>query len=113
MPRARPSGIRLSRGDTVIVLGMIQRGDRKHDIAAWFGVNPGRIAEAEQGLLYTGVKPASQKALPPPVSPGPIARTALDAIRRARRDLEKTDSIGEAKAILDQALEESHAGGQE
>lgn len=113
MPRARPSGIRLSRGATAIVLGMIQRGDRKHDIAAWFGVNPGRIAEAEQGLLYTGVKPAPQEALPPPGSPGPIARTALDAIRRARRDLEKTGSVEEAKAILDQSLADIHAGGQE
>ena len=33
--------------DTRIVKGMLSRGDRQHDIAAYFGVNGGRVAEVE------------------------------------------------------------------
>src|SRR5947209_6399358 len=43
--RARPSGRRLTETDAAVVKGMAERGDRHHDIAAWFGVNQGRIAE--------------------------------------------------------------------
>lgn len=45
MVRAAPSRIRLTEADAGLVKGMIARGDRQHDIAAWFGVNGGRIAE--------------------------------------------------------------------
>ncbi len=31
-------------------MGMISRGDRNHDIAVWFGVNQGRIAEVKDGF---------------------------------------------------------------
>ena len=49
MTRASASGIRLNEGDAAIVKGMIGRGDRQHDIAAWFGVNGGRIGEIASG----------------------------------------------------------------
>ena len=39
--RAKPSGIHLTDQDAAIVKGMLARGDRQHDIAAWFGVNGG------------------------------------------------------------------------
>jgi hypothetical protein len=39
MTRAEPSGIRLSLTDACQVLGMLDRGDHQHNIAAWFGVN--------------------------------------------------------------------------
>ena len=39
--RAKSSGIRLTEYDAALVKGMLARGDRQHDIAAWFGVNGG------------------------------------------------------------------------
>ncbi len=66
MKVAKPSGRRLSKRDADQVLGMVARGDRKHDIAAWFGVNQGRIAEVKQGVLHPGAKAAPQEELPHP-----------------------------------------------
>ena len=43
--RASPSGISLTDRDAAVIKGMLIRGDRQHDIAAWFGVNSARIAE--------------------------------------------------------------------
>ena len=40
--RANPSGISLTEEDAAIAKGMLARGDRQHDVAAWFGVNGGR-----------------------------------------------------------------------
>lgn len=49
MTQGKISGLSLSNRDASIVLGMQKRGDREHDIAAWFGVNQGRIAEVKAG----------------------------------------------------------------
>lgn len=64
--RAEPSGIRLDEDDAAIVKGMLARGDRQHDIAAWFGVNGGRIAEVSTGAKFAEVRPADSSELPPP-----------------------------------------------
>lgn len=77
--RAKPSGIILSTEDAAIVKGMLARGDRQHDIAAWFGVNGGRIAEIATGHHFPLVRPADQKDLPPP-GPYPAGRIAVKAI---------------------------------
>ena len=53
--RAHPSGIQLSDRDASIVKGMLARGDRQHDIAAWFGVNGGRIGEIATGRKFRSV----------------------------------------------------------
>lgn len=63
--KAQPSGIKLDDDDATIVKGMLLRGDRQHDIAAWFGVNGGRIAEISTGAKFAEVKPAKQTELPP------------------------------------------------
>lgn len=63
--RAEPSGIRLDEDDAALVKGMLARGDRQHDIAAWFGVNGGRIAEISTGAKFIEVKPAVLTELPP------------------------------------------------
>ena len=52
--------------DAATVKGMILRGDRQHDIAAWFGVNGGRIAEISTGEKFAAVPVASMSELPPP-----------------------------------------------
>jgi hypothetical protein len=43
---------------------MLARGDRQHDIAAWFGVNAGRIAEIACGKFAT-MSAVPQGMLPP------------------------------------------------
>jgi hypothetical protein len=56
----------LSPADAAIVKGMLLRGDRQHDIAAWFGLNAGRIAEVRTGKRQPEIPPAPDHALPPP-----------------------------------------------
>jgi hypothetical protein len=108
--RGRPSGLRLSEAQASLVKGMLLRGDRQHDIAGWFGVNPGRIAEVKDGHLHPGVAPAPPSQLPPQVPPGPVAFQALFALIQARRALEKPGGDEEAKQIIDTALGADSAG---
>lgn len=63
--KAQSSGNRLDEEDAAIVKGMLARGDRQHDIAAWFGVNGGRIAEISTGAKFATVKAVEMAALPP------------------------------------------------
>lgn len=69
--RALPSGISLNEHDAALVKGMLLRGDRSHDIAAWCGVNPGRVADISTGRRFGDVAPANEANLPPP---GPYRR---------------------------------------
>ena len=70
---------------------MLARGDRQHDIAAWFGVNGGRIAELASGKLFWWVLPAPVDAALPPPGPYPCGRdasAALEALAAAELALE-------------------------
>ena len=64
--RARTSGITLTERDASLAKGMLARGDRQNDIAAWFGVNPGRIAEISTGASFQQVPVSKDQGLPPP-----------------------------------------------
>ncbi len=77
--RAQPSGITLSAADGALIKGMLNRGDRQHDIAAWFGVNGGRIAEVANGIRFGSIQAAHEAELPPR-GPYPKAAQALAAI---------------------------------
>ena len=63
--RAEPSGLALTKRDAALIRGMLDRGDRHHDIAAFFGVNQGRIAEVKMGIRFPGVPAADPEDLPP------------------------------------------------
>lgn len=63
--RAQSSGITLSAADAALIKGMLRRGDRQHDIAAWFGVNGGRVAEIAVGARFGEVQVANAAELPP------------------------------------------------
>lgn len=63
--KARPGVPALAEGDAGLIKGMLARGDRQHDIAAWFGVNGGRIAEIANGTRFWWVEPAAHDTLPP------------------------------------------------
>ena len=75
--RAVTSGVRLNEREAAIVKGMLARGDRQHDVAAWFGVNSGRIAEIATGVAFAWVK-KTESDLPPP-GPYPTGKQAIEA----------------------------------
>jgi hypothetical protein len=81
--RAPSSGITLSAADAALIKGMLHRGDRQHDIAAWFGVNGGRIAEISTGRRFFEVEAAATDTLPP-AGPYP-AKEVVAALRAAAR----------------------------
>ena len=71
------------KDDAAIVKGMVQRGDEQHNVAAWFGVNHGRISEicankSTLGKLFKNVLPADETSLPPP-GPYTSGRSAKQA----------------------------------
>lgn len=78
--RADPSGIRLAERDVAIVKAMLARGDRQHDIAAWFGVNGGRVGEIASGKAHRTVEAEAGANLPPP-GPYPNGRDATIALQ--------------------------------
>lgn len=51
--------------DAALIKGMLARGDRQSDIAAYFGVNGGRVSEINTGLRFAEVKCARANVLPP------------------------------------------------
>ncbi len=81
----------LSGHDIARVKGMLARGDKQHDIAAYFGVNGGRVAEVATGHIGAEINPVYDD-LPPPGSPVKHAKRSLKQaaalIKDARRMLE-------------------------
>lgn len=83
---------------------MAARGDRSHDIAAWFGVNQGRIAEAKAGE-YGTLQAAPPHALPPQGPPGVKGRRLRAAVENAMEALRSGNSE-KAMELLGRALGE-------
>lgn len=88
-----------------MVLGMLARGDREHDIAAWFGVNQARINDVKRGDF--GVSAAPQTGLPPSGAPGLKGQRLLASVEKAFGLLASGDSakVKEAAAMLAKARE--------
>jgi hypothetical protein len=80
--------MKLNDREIAIAKGMLKRGDRQHDIAAYFGVNGGRIAEIKSRHRGEGVHAADERFLPPagPYLAGRSALRARDTLI-AMRDL--------------------------
>jgi hypothetical protein len=98
MTKAKKSGIVVHQADVPITLGMILRNDRKHDIAAWFGLNQGRIAEVEDGTH--GNPPAAPPSQLPPVgSPGPRAWTLRTEAQKVVQLLKKQTAADTTTAL--------------
>lgn len=83
----------LNTREIAIVKGMIARGDRQHDIAAYFGINGGRIAEINTGQTGDGIKAAPIEMLPQ-AGPYMAGRSAL----RAR------DTLLALRGLIDEAI---------
>lgn len=97
MGRAPTSGITLGYRETCVVKGMLARGDRQHDIASYFGVNGGRIAEIATGdNAYPNAQATPEADLPPP---GPyMTKFAVQGV---------IDTLNEAIEALDLAEQEN------
>lgn len=80
----------LTEQQAAMVKGLLARGEKQHDIAAFFGVNGGRIAEVAKGKRFPDVKPSAKKDLPTPAQlTGTFAvHQARQAILRAKLGLE-------------------------
>lgn len=96
---SKSSGYTLMQKDAEIVLGQVARGDREHDIAAWFGVNQGRIAEVKKGDGWGSLTAASADRLPPKGAPGIKGRRLRDAVGAALARLEKGEQFDIAAAL--------------
>jgi hypothetical protein len=98
MAKAQRSGIRVTDAELPLILAMVARGDRRHDIAAWFGLNQGRIKQAEDGDYgQPPLAPANQ--LPPSGSPGPKARDLRRAATRIEQLLYQGGQNSVAQAL--------------
>lgn len=104
---AARSGIRLTHADAAIIKGMIARGDRQHDIAAYFGVNGGRIGEISKGATFAGV--AKTTGPLPPAGPylTPVSMSAMRARLKNARNL--IDSALPIKASSEAAIKSALA----
>lgn len=103
--RADTSGIHLTKEDAAIAKGMIARGDRQHDIAAWFGVNGGRIGEIASGTKFDDV-PAQVENLPPK---GPYL-SGRD-VQAARKQLVSAQAtLNQLSAEISRMIKELDAG---
>jgi len=101
MARGKASGYSLTTNDARIVLGMVARDDREHDIAAWFGVNQGRIKEVKDGKFGTS-EAASAEKLPPKGPPGVKGKRLRRSIDEVLTSLDKGDTQA-AIALLQKA----------
>jgi hypothetical protein len=102
---------RILEWEVPIIKGMLQRGDKQHDIAARFGVNGGRIAE-----IKTGKKWPDQPALPfdglP--QPGPVRAADSDhlilVLNVFLQRLGQTRFLAILRSFLDELESESEGG---
>jgi hypothetical protein len=99
MTRGKASGIKLRQNDAPLIMGMVARGDRDHDIAAWFGVNQGRIAEVKDGTKFGQVTSAPANTLPPKGPPGIKGKRLRAAVTTAVADLTAGDTAAGIKAL--------------
>lgn len=54
-----------TESEAALIRGMIARGDLQQDIAAYFGLNAGRVSEVNTGKRHPTVPAADPAELPP------------------------------------------------
>lgn len=103
MARAGKSWISVKATDVPTIMGMIARGDRHHDIAAWFGLNQGRIKDTQDGK-YGPPKTSPNIKLPPKGPPGIKGRLLREAAEEALAKMNSGNTKGgtdELKKAID------------
>jgi hypothetical protein len=98
----------ISKEDAPIVLGMLKRGDKQHDIAAHFGENPGRIIDVKfaRRPQYVGLEPAPEHLLPAPGGKSPYARSQSAGALLINETMELVDSL----AVLEELIRTTPPG---
>lgn len=88
----------MDRTDASLIKGMLARGDRQSDIAAYFGgdVNSGRVSEINTGQKWNDVQAAAAENLPPA---GPYAVGVRSALK-AR------ETLGAMRDLINDVLQE-------
>lgn len=114
MRRAENSGKKLSDDDASVIKGMLLRGDRQHDIAAWFGVNGGRIGEISKGKKFLDVTPkTSNLPRPGPYLSGQASESLMHDFRKLRskaRSIIEIDNLDpSAKTLASSMLDQLEA----
>jgi hypothetical protein len=84
----------LTDKEAALAKAMLRRGDQQHHVAAYFGINSGRIAEINTGQTFGHVTPDTGP-LPPP-GPYPAIKSAI----RAR------DTLLALRDLINEALED-------
>lgn len=109
--RAPSNGRVLNAADAALVKGMINRGDRQHDIAPVFAVNGGRIGEASTGAKFNSVAPATTGL--PPAAPYLVVPANLRKIAKGlRKDMLSLGAPATVIASIDliiDSFDSSHA----
>ena len=95
----------LTRKDASLIMGMLARGDKNHDIAAWFGENPARIAEVKDGTAFGVVPAAAMVDLPPKGAVGLKGRRLRAYVQEAVNELRS-----EGPNALEKAIKELEEG---
>jgi hypothetical protein len=104
--KGKASGYTLVASDAPIILGMVARDDRDHDIAAWFGVNQGRIAEVKDGSKFGTPAAAHTSTLPPSGPPGIKGRRLRDSCEAIAAFLSQgAAGLANAESTLKAAIE--------
>jgi hypothetical protein len=103
--KGKASGYTLVASDAPVILGMVARDDRDHDVAAWFGVNQGRIAEVKDGSKFGLPAAAHSSLLPPSGPPGIKGRRLREAANAVLKALAKgSTGLNEAEELLKAAV---------
>ena len=76
----------LSESEIATVKGMLLRGDKQHDIAAWFGVNQARVNDIWKDHVGANITATPADQLPPrgPYMTGRSANRARDTLMALR-----------------------------
>jgi hypothetical protein len=90
----------LSSSAAALVKGMLLRGDKQSDIAAWFKTNSGRISETNTGRRFRDVVPAPPHALPPAGPYKIIAEHDLVSAREVAVGDRQLQDVQETLALL-------------
>lgn len=83
----------LTSNDGRKIMGMVARGDKHHDIAAYFGENQARVAEVVSGQAFGNLPTAPADELPPKGAPGVKGRRIRASVKAAVEALENGDTV--------------------
>jgi hypothetical protein len=97
----------ITEEQAALVKGLLARGDKQHDVAAFFGVNQGRISEIANALEFWWVPPVSHR-LRPATQEQLLIYQLASALKEARSDLLWTGNRQNGR-IAERAISEALA----